>query len=419
MSDTEFRVLPVRSGDAYLLKSPRGSYLVDGGGFGWTLPELLRERGARKIRSAICTRATPSAMGGLLESMRQGLGVGEYWLPEGLAILPELALRFNGDLAGWLEHLGVERTEPAPPRTVWPLFALERSRNMLGAAGLLALAVAAGRGTWNGVLPEDSSPVPGRFFLHLTTRLMADAQQASAEPPLLMDMTGPLLAGMSEEDLCLLCGRLLLERFGHGPDEPRAPSGTVRVLALAAMTAALCDRGGFKLRYFRPVDRLANNLVPRHPIMCLNGVEATPLPGLGHTVRPETILHQAAELAVPGRGLVFRYGDAGCGALFLSNSRLGFLSAGEVLRLDRPTVVTAPSRGSCRQSQAYERIVSDKPGSDVWVRAHLPRSRKVAEEFCRIPNARCLHNCRTDTVREILLRFQEGAWVSADHPCCA
>ena len=417
MSKTEFRVLPVRDGDAYLLKSPRGSYLVDGGGFGRVLPDLLRERGARKLRAAICTRVTPSAMGGLLEAMHQRLAVGEYWLPEGLSVLPELALRFNGDLSGWLDQTGAERAEPAPPRTVWPLFALERSRKMLGAAGLLALAMAAGRGTWSGVLPDN--PGPGRFFLHLVSLLMNDAPKSPDEPPLIAEMTGPLLAGMAERDLCLLCGRMLLDRFAGGGDDPRAVSGVVRVLALAAMTAALADRAGFKLRHFRPVDRLACQLVPRHPILCLNGVEANPLQGLGHTVRPETILHEAAELAAPGRGLVFQYGDAGCGALFLSDSRLRFLPPGESLLLDRPTVITAPGRGSCRQAPTYARIASKKPGGDVWVRSHLPRNRKVAEEFCRMPNARCLHNCRTDTVREILLLFREGAWVSADHPCCA
>jgi len=419
VTDTEFRVLPIRKGDAYLLRSPRGCYLVDGGGFGCGLPDLLQERGERKLRAAICTRVSPSAMGGLLETMRSGISVAEYWLPEGLAVLPELGLRFNGDLSGWLDLAGPERQEPLPPHTVWPLFALERSRSMLGAAGLLALAMAMGQGTWRGILPEGSDRSPGRFFLHLISRLLADTPEPAEGPPLLTAMAGTLLTGMSVPDLCLLCGRLTLNRYDRVPDEPRAGVAVIRTLALAAMTAALTDRAGFKLRHFRPVERPANQLVPRHPLMCLNGLEAHPLPGLGHTVRPETILHLASELSGTGRGLVFRYGEAGCGALFLSDSRLRFLPAGELLRLDRPTVVTAPGRGSCRVEQAYGRIISDKPGADIWVRGHLPRGRKISDEFRRMPNTHCLHDCRTNTLREILLRFRDNAWVSEDAPCSA
>ncbi|MEF2229767.1 MAG: hypothetical protein V3571_02480 [Pseudodesulfovibrio sp.] len=419
MTDTEFRVLPVRKGDAYLLKSARGCYLVDGGGFGCDLPDLLQERGARRLRAAICTQVSPSAMGGLLETMRAGLPVAEYWLPEGLTVLPELALRFNGDLSGWLALAAGGAAEPPPSGTSWPLFALERGRRMLGAAGALALAMAAGQGTWRGVLPDASALGPGRFFLHLITRLMVDSPPPSDGAPLLTEMIGPLLTGMRVADLCLLCGRMILERFGRSSDGQRVGPAVVRALALGAMTAALADLTGARLRHFRPVDRLADHLVPRHPLMCLNGVESRPLPGLGHTVRPETILRQAAELAAPGRGLVFRYGEADCGVLFLSNSHLRFLPPGETLRLDRPTVVTAPGRGSCRQEQVYERVLSDSPEVDFWVRGRLPRARKVSPAFRRKVNVRCLHNCRLNTLREILLLFRGGGWTSEDAPCSA
>ncbi len=75
---TQFRVLPVRDGDAYLLKSRRGSYLVDGGGLGCGLPELLRERKVRKLRAAICSSARPEKLGGILELIGSGQAVSEF-----------------------------------------------------------------------------------------------------------------------------------------------------------------------------------------------------------------------------------------------------------------------------------------------------------------------------------------------------
>ncbi|MDD3311287.1 hypothetical protein [Pseudodesulfovibrio sp.] len=415
---TEFRVMPVREGESYLLRSPRGVYLVDGGGFGCGLPEMLQERGVRKLRAMVCTSAAPLAMGGLMDAIQSGPPAGEIWLPEGLAVLPDLALRFNGDLSGWLDVAATRRVLHSGRRgAVWPTIDSAVNRRMLSVAALFALVMAASRGTWVDVFPEKYGQGPGRYFLRLIGLLLKSDPELGERAPALSDT---LFGTLDDVDLAVLCGRLLLARFDSGQEEAGGSACALQAMILTGMTRALAERSEARRRYFRPVNRLTGNLVARHPLRCMNGLECEPLTGLEHTVGPESIFSQAMELGQTGRGLVFQYGDAGGGALFLSDSRLQFLGKGETLRLDRPTVVTAPGQGSCHQEAAYARIESVRPSDNVWVRARLPRSRKVAAAFTRQPNTLCLQNCRTGVLREILLQFADGGWRQAEDACgCA
>jgi hypothetical protein len=87
-----------------------------------------------------------------------------------------------------------------------------------------------------------------------------------------------------------------------------------------------------------------------------------------------------------------------------------FVGRSEAVRLDRPTVVAAPRRGSVTADRAYGAIVSEDSGRDVWVRGFLPASHKVAPGFKAQCAKVCLNNCRTQAMQEILLEFAGGRW---------
>ena len=413
---TEFRVLPVRKGNAYLLRSARGSYLIDGGPPGCAMPELLGERQVRNLRAVLCSSVTPGRLGGILELLRAHHPVREFWLPEGLEILPELARRFDGDMAGWLAAATGKGVAPGDAPGVWPGLAQGVSRRMQGGAMLLALSMAASLGSWRGVLPPGREVEPSSIFIYILQRLArraADRWGREAEPAwtMLWTLGCRLLEGGGPTDLACLCGRLMLDELDRGvPTIRRSVHSAIRVMVLAAMTAVLSDGNDAEFRFFRPVDRLADHLVARHPIKCLNGVESFPLPGLPRSAGAETILGAAMDLATPHAGLVFLYGEAQCGALFCGDTRLGFLGRGNFLRLDRPTAIAAPGRGGCHAERAYYRIVSGDPEADVWVRGFLPSSCKASRAYLRQKNTLCLNDLRTRALQEILLRFEQGAW---------
>ena len=422
---TELRVLPVRKGNAYLLRSARGSYLFDGGPPGCAVAELLAERRVRRLRAAVCSSVTPGRLGGILELLRADHPVREFWLPEGLEVLPELARRFNGDLSGWLAAASDEGAVSGDPAVGWTKPEPGPDRRMQGAAALLALALAASQESWRDVLPPCGESDPPSIFIYILQRL---ARRAAArwgresEPAwtMLWTLGCRLLEGGGPTDLACLCGRLMLDELNRGvPGVRRSLRPAIRVMVLAAMTAALADRDDAELRFFRPVERLADHLVARHPIKCLNGVESFPLQGLAPEAGPEAILGVASKMAAADGGLVFQYGEARCGALFCGDTRMGFLDRGHALRLDRPTAITAPGRGGCRTEQAYSHIQSDDPSADVWVRGFLPPSRKPSQAYQRLTNTLCLNDCRTQAFQEVLLRFERGAWRRLLSDCCA
>lgn len=458
---TQFRVLPIRTGDAYLLCGSRGNYLVDGGGLSGMLPGMLTDRRARRLRAAACSLVCAERLGGVLELMEAGHAVAEYWLPEGLESLPGAACRFNGDWAGWqrlvlgggaLPDLPDFLTDAAsglaslPPLGAQSDPAVQRLR---GAAMLIALALACCDGDPEGdamalapsalvgdmAAGHSPSGTEGGLHRFLECALVVLAARATSRNRFRAGagigfgagtgsgagtgekggslcvavcrlLSGPGVPGPGVPGLALLCGRLLLDGASGGS----ARAALVRGLALTAMAAALLSGQRARLRFFAPCPWSQSGLVARHPIKCLNGVETDPLAGLPERVGPETLLRRVQRLADPDNGLVFVYGDAGCGALFCGDSRLRFLGRGETLRLDRPTVVAAPRRGSVTADRAYGSIVSGDSGRDVWVRGFLPASRKVAPGFKAQGVKICLNNCRTQAMQEILLEFAGGRW---------
>lgn len=89
-----FVALPVSQGDAFFLKPPEGSVLVDSGRSAEGFPELfVRFSGQREVDVLVCTHNDADHANGVLGFLRGGLGYREVWLPgRWLATLPH-ALR--------------------------------------------------------------------------------------------------------------------------------------------------------------------------------------------------------------------------------------------------------------------------------------------------------------------------------------
>ena len=109
----------MRRGDALLLKSGRGTYLIDGGDLSGQLPTMLRERRVGNLRAAVCTFPTPERLGGILDLLADGYPIKECWLPARIGIVKGMARTFNGDWPGWFSLAG-DHEPPAfaPPSPV-------------------------------------------------------------------------------------------------------------------------------------------------------------------------------------------------------------------------------------------------------------------------------------------------------------
>jgi hypothetical protein len=427
---TQLRVLPVRRGDAYLLQSKRGSYLVDGGAPDSLLPEMLADRRVRKLRAAICSSISPERIGGIVEIMEAQYPVTEYWFPESMEAVPEMARRFNGDWDGWLGKLGLSDGGGGNPVACWQeaesLAGDESRRRLEGAAILIGLAVTACFG-WSpykglsrnsflyGEKKQTSSGLVS--FFEGVLKLLSERTQSYGKDEI--SSGNSTLRGLAYrpfqcervEYLALLCARLLNAeaKFMSSRGERNAQA-IVQGVTLAAMAAASLAKTKASVRFFRLTGKLEEYFIPRHPFMCLNGVEVSPLLGLSRRITANRMFQATRNLARQSDGLVFQYGDGNCGILFCGDTKMAFLNSGQVLTLDRPTVITAPRQGNCSSDQAYGRIVSKDPNYDVWVRSHYSYARKVSALFKEKQNKFCLNNCVHRTVQEVLLSNFDGRW---------
>ncbi|WP_272700960.1 hypothetical protein [Desulfovibrio sp. Fe33] len=417
MDLTIFRMLPASSGDACLLTTRRGTYLFDGGTLRGDLSGMLRERRVGKLRVAVCTSASPERLGGILELMESGYPVGEYWLPDSLRALAEAARGFDGGFPDWFVRCGwsvpVEASFPMP-NTMSPV----QGGHPLSACAELALLGAA---ACTGRLPAEPRPLsPAETFPAVSRMLLSSREAAGNDGLVRMCLDALDRKGGQDLSACaVLCGRLLADRAeGLAPSTRRVARQAGMTLALAVMAEGLLARGDIRVRWFRQTGRLEEHLVARHPVMCLNGVEAREIRTEPLRVSASAMLQAARRISISGNGLVFRYGDADCGVLVCGSSRLSFLGRRGFLSLARPTVIAAPQQGDSGGEGAYGRIRSADPGADVWVRANGFRSRRVAEGFLRQPIRYCLRNCRNRTMQEILLVFDRGRWRHlAGGPC--
>jgi len=436
---TQFRVLPARRGDAYLLKSRRGSYLIDGGAQESLLPEMLTDRKVNKLRAVVCSSPSPERLGGIIELMEAGHPVAEYWLPDRLEILPELARRFSGDWEGWLGLVSSSNRGGDSTLYDWggginPLPDDNSLRRLQGAAVLIGLAMTAclGWAPYKGMSRDAffggdrADPSSGlAHFFGWTLELLSDRaatrweNDEGAAGRILRRMGWRLSLGGSLEETVLLCGRLLQAEAEmlSGP-EGSSIKGTVQSLTMAAMLTAMVAKTESRVRFFRQTGRLEDHLVPKHPLKCLNGIEVSPLSGVVPLVSPERLFRETRGLTGRSEGLVFQYGDRGCGVLFCGDTKMNFLGSEQPVILDRPTVIAAPRQGNCSSDVAYARIESQEPERDMWVRSHFSYARKVSDNFKWQANKQCLNNCVHHAVQEILLEYSGQSWIVKSGGSC-
>jgi hypothetical protein len=436
---TQFRVLPVRCGDAYSLQGSRGSYLVDGGVQGGALPEMLGDRRMKKLRAAMCSSVCPERLGGLLDLMDAGWPVTEYWLPDALEVLPELARRFNCDWNGWLVMLGLPESGDGVDndgcRGDVALLPDDKSRCRLeGAALLIGLGTVAclGRSPYNNLsrraifCGNSVDPSLGvTRFLGKTLGILSDragARGRSQTPVVervLRRAGWRLLSGGSLEDMALACCDFLhaeseLMTGGKGNGLRTVIDG----LILAARAATMMAKSTSRFRFFRQTGKREDHFVSRHPFKCHNGQEGSLLPQLASVSSPEMILKELERMGGRNEGLVFQYGDARCGALFCGDTKMNFLGKGHSVLLDCPTVVTAPGQGNSSFDSAYARIVSRDSSRDIWVRSHFSYARKVSDCFKEKEEKFCLNNCFHYAVHEIVLSYSDGRWNRETNGSC-
>ncbi|MBG0791516.1 MAG: hypothetical protein H0S80_13570 [Desulfovibrionaceae bacterium] len=384
---------------------------MDGGDLSGELPEMLRRRLAGSLRAAICTFPSPERLGGILDLLADGYPIKECWLPARLGAVAALARDFNGDWPGWFALAG-DHAPPAFPPPAPP------SGDPRGpAAVLLGLALA---GCPGGPVQIPSRAADPEAYVSMVLAGLIERAiplwRTRNAGPMLRDTARALCRGGGFGELVFTCGSLIMDEAGQRPAAD-IRARVAKGLALAAMASALTE-GGPRVRYFRHTNGRQRNLVARHPIMCLNGVEAFPgASGLDAT--PLRLFRQAGRMSGSGRGLVFQYGDGRCGALFCGNSRLAFAAHGLSVTLCHPTVIAAPGQGGTALDAAYGRIVSLDPHRDIWVRTHFSYARKIAPSFRRLPNTLCLNNCVNRSVQEVVLEFGDGRWHRLAGMACA
>ncbi|WP_319583017.1 hypothetical protein [uncultured Pseudodesulfovibrio sp.] len=418
MGSTTFRVLPVNRGEACLLTSRRGVYLFDGGGLSGGLARLLRERRVGRLRVAVCTAATIGRLGGILDLMDGGYPVGEYWLPEGLRQLAAAAGTFQKGIYDWLAVCGWSAQDRSTLGLPGSMPSVSGDGPLTVAARMALLGAAA----CTGCLPDKTGTLtPLETFSAVVELLLRQVAETGGSDlvPLCLDGL-ERGAGSDPVSRAMLCARLLDRKAeGLSPSRFRGAREVAGIMALAVGVWGLLARDRFRVRWFRQTGRLEQHLVPRHPVMCLNGVPVAGEFGQPGRATAADLFQAVRRLMAPGNGLAFRYGDADCGALVCGESALAFMGRRAVLPLNRPTVITAPQQGGLGGEQAYGRVRSAAPEGDIWVRSHHSFTRRVAEGFCRQPVRCCLYDCRKRTVQEILLAFDRGKWLRASGANCS
>jgi hypothetical protein len=361
---------------------------------------MLRERRVGNLRAAVCTFPSPDRLGGILELLADGHPVRECWLPARLGVLEGMARSFNRDWPGWFSLFGAPMPRDfRPPEPTG-------SDCRFGAAMLMTLAAAG--------CPGEPLPVPNagpeacvaELLEGLILRAAARRGERGAAQALRRLGKDLSKAGGFREQ-ALLCCSLLLDHAGASRADD-ADARVVKGLTLAAMTAVLTT-GTPRVRYFQRSHEPQYHLIPRHPVMCLNGTE-TDLREPAAAADPEHLYREAGKLFGNGRGLVFLYGDGRCGTLFCGNSQLLFAGTGNGIPLRRPTVITAPGQGAVSLEEAYARIRSDAPEKNFWVRAHYSHARKVSEAYKQLPNRFCLSNPAFRSMQEVVLEFDGDRW---------
>lgn len=406
----QFRALPVERGDAFLLATERGAYLVDGGGGSEKqLAGMLRSRGVKKLRAAIVTHFDPDHVDGILSLIGQGFPITECWLPQSLADVCRSAVGLNCDMRRWHEAEDAAPTElPAsresdvqdsgPVRNIF----YSGGRRLAGLALDCALRLSE-KGSpqdfdalWQGISTcTDQNCAPDAYF-SVARKLISGSRES------VFDMARDICGGNGYR-LCAVAAVAACKAQPAG-----ALTELCQSLSLAAQSALLLWDSPSRLRFFSLESERVDHLIPHSHMMCLNGVEVAPrsVPGSSDA---EELISLARGLVEDRFSRVFRYGDRECSVLFCSDSSLPFLSAKSRMELDRPTLVTAPRHGGTSCDRVYPLIESRTPEEDVWVRTHNPGQYKTSEWFKGMKRFFCL-NCGGSLLQEIAAEHDGRSW---------
>lgn len=106
MKDTKYTAIPVEEGDAFLLETPYGDFLVDGGiEENGCLPNKLKGLGIHGLTAAACTHTDKDHINGIHDLMRHRFPVIEYWLPSSWLDLSYASTLFEGSWEDWFKEV--------------------------------------------------------------------------------------------------------------------------------------------------------------------------------------------------------------------------------------------------------------------------------------------------------------------------
>lgn len=411
-----FRVLPVSEGDAFLLSSSRGSFLVDGGRKGTGFAQMLRMRGTRKLRAAAITHFDPVHAGGVLSLLEERFPMTECWIPAVLADACRLALGLHCGLDEWDSCL----------RNAMPMPAMDRVRAGQEPAGIREVLLAGGgvlgRLALDCALQMDNKP--GKHCEAVREELwssrggaLTDANVEKSLVTLLQSEFCALgvnllnMSGESAEARMVALAGLLLDNTAAGRGMKLG-----QTLSLMARIAVQLASFSGRIRFFASFDERMDHLVPHSRMRCLNGLEVSPRTQVNQS-SPGNLVSRVMDGADDRNCLVFRYGEAGGAVLFCSDSSMPFLGPQNRLELDRPTIITAPRHGSTACDRVYPLIVAENPQQNVWVRSFINGQRKCSQWFINMPRSFCV-NCLGGLVQEVAVRSEKGNWLVLSGNSC-
>lgn len=412
-----YRGLPVAAGDAHLLMSERGAYLIDGGSGGSGLQSMLRSRGVKRLRAAVVTHFDPEHAEGVVSLLARGFPLTECWVPEVLLHVCRAAAGLSCDSAMWRRTVDEHQPEFPDLRSASSgRVSADGVRTVLAAGGraLTRLAMDCSLSHAGGaVQPEldalrarlfEPDPVQDDFLDVLVRGFLLD-----------MDQSAKMLSLCSEDEAHLLCASVAGATCARAA-RPDADSALGVLLSLLARAALQLGEFPGRVRFFSCEERLVEHLVPHHHMLCLNGREVSPAVS-PFPASPVRLASAVAGVADDRFCNVYRFGIANGAALFCSDSSLPFLGADERLELDRPTLVAVPRHASPTCDRAYPLLKTDNPEEHVWVSSHVPSNRKCSQWFMGMPRSFCV-NCRGSLVKEVVAELDSAGWLVLSGNTC-
>lgn len=367
----EFIALPVKEGDAFLLRVPTGTYLVDGGkAKNGKIIKLLKEQGVHGLTAAILTHTDADHLNGIHDLMKYRFPVWEYWLPSTwLDIAYIVSRNKNINLDDWI-------------KTEKPLLAHnERKSNDVNDKIL------------DNFLNQTREWGTGRVGINADEGKIRDCLVSG----------GNLFSSMT-----LKFGRNTLENdkkndllnFGH-------------CLVSAGKTKAF-------LRFFDYRNKSLDYIVTNHRIRCVNGQEVS---------KPLSVCTNLESLQyltkVNRESRVFHYDDGICEILFCGDSNFSFFkktsNSNMIYKLIKPGIVTAPHHGSKDNTDVYEIVTHASGRCDnlIWVRSDKLCAERPCEAYKGLKQQKFCTTCVQQGPNIIDINFDSNnnQWISRNTPC--